>query len=320
MMVLLWYNYIMSRMDTIAIKDIYDCPLALKYVSRRAIEYIQLRDNIAKHGLIDPVTVRPSPTRPGMYELIHGIQRKTACAELNHETIPCYIRDDIDNEGDLLLLILASQAQKVEVKRPQFAMHLRRLIELNPNKTVRYYSGLLNVSPRWLTEQLSLLNLAPDILEMIDSGEISISNAYTLARVPQGFRKDFLHQAKTFSNADFKQLILPQVKAWKEKTALGQVTEKAQNKAVMVIRNRKILQQALDNHDISARIVLEAKPHTHEEAFRLGVAWAASVDPVSLHYQRVRMQAHLDNQKLAGERRKEILQRKAERSLKRNIT
>ncbi len=66
-------------------------------------EFAGLVDSIRKHGLIQPVVVRPSRSVRGAthhrgYELVSGYRRFAALRKLGYETIPCVIMD-LDDKG-----------------------------------------------------------------------------------------------------------------------------------------------------------------------------------------------------------------------------
>jgi ParB/RepB/Spo0J family partition protein len=63
-----------------------------------------LADSIKKHGLLQPITVRPSEN--GQYEVIAGQRRFFACSQIGLSPIPCLVRDDLsDNDAESISLI-----------------------------------------------------------------------------------------------------------------------------------------------------------------------------------------------------------------------
>jgi hypothetical protein len=59
----------------------------------------ELADSIRSHGLLEPILVRPRPTRkgkPGGWTIIAGERRWRACQMAGLDRIPVIVRDDLD--------------------------------------------------------------------------------------------------------------------------------------------------------------------------------------------------------------------------------
>ena len=74
-------------------------------------ELADLSQSIRENGLLQPIVVRPSPSREGgRYELVAGERRLRAVAELQWEEIPVVVRDVDDRT--LLVLALVENIQR----------------------------------------------------------------------------------------------------------------------------------------------------------------------------------------------------------------
>src|SRR4026207_834604 len=75
-------------------------------------ELAELRESLKTSGLLQPITVRPSPKNNG-YELIAGERRLRAAADLGWETIPAVVKEMTDQE--ILTLALIENLQRSDL-------------------------------------------------------------------------------------------------------------------------------------------------------------------------------------------------------------
>ena len=78
----------------------------LRDVDRESIDYLELRDSIRDHGVLQSLLVRPIE---GGSEIIEGLHRFTAAKEVGLEEVPCLIRRCSDDEA----LVLQLQANAI---------------------------------------------------------------------------------------------------------------------------------------------------------------------------------------------------------------
>ena len=73
-----------------------------------------LASNIQQYGLLNPLTVRPSPDQPDKYEIIAGQRRFLALQRLDWKEVPCcIITSSADDTKSIQLLGLAENIQRV---------------------------------------------------------------------------------------------------------------------------------------------------------------------------------------------------------------
>src|SRR5829696_6484008 len=72
-------------------------------------ELDELRESLKASGLLQPITVRPSPKDSG-FELIAGERRYRAAADLGWETIPAVVKEM--NDQEILTLALVENLQR----------------------------------------------------------------------------------------------------------------------------------------------------------------------------------------------------------------
>src|SRR5881398_2137945 len=131
-----------------------------------------LADSVRVQGVVQPVLVRPRVT--GGYELIAGERRWRAAREAKLTTVPAVVRE-ADDRNSLLLGLVENVARE----------------DLSPVEEARAYAVLIDEfalslpevaervgkSKPSISNRLRLLELADDLLELVDRGELSEGHA-----------------------------------------------------------------------------------------------------------------------------------------------
>jgi ParB family chromosome partitioning protein len=138
-----------------------------------------LAESIRAQGIIQPIVLRPRPA--GGYELIAGERRWRAAREAGVEVLPALVRD-ADDRDSLLLGLIENVARE----------------ELSPIEEARAYALLTDEfslslgeiaervggSKPGVSNRLRLLELADDILSMLERGELTEGHARAVLAVP----------------------------------------------------------------------------------------------------------------------------------------
>jgi ParB family chromosome partitioning protein len=138
-----------------------------------------LAESIREQGLIQPVVVRPRSQ--GGYELIAGERRWRAAREAGIEAVPAVVREADDRES-LLLAVVENVARE----------------DLSPVEEARAYAVLLDEfglalsdvatrvgrSKPAVSNRVRLLELPPDVLGMVERGQLSEGHARAVLAVP----------------------------------------------------------------------------------------------------------------------------------------
>ena len=198
----------------------------------------QLTESIRKHGILEPLLVRPMG-KAGLFELVAGERRFRAAKELGLTSVPVTIRELSDEdslqlalvenlqredlnpveetEGILQLLGLRLKIPPIDV--PPLLYRMRNEVIGNTNQNVlinseaqaveRVFAELGTISwESFATARLPLLRLPPEILEALRSGKIAYTKAQAIARIKDDQRR---HQLLT--EALSQDLSLAQIKA-----------------------------------------------------------------------------------------------------------
>ena len=161
----------------------------------------ELADSIALNGLIEPIIVRPVRDGSGDYRIISGHRRFLAICELamaepeRWARVPAIIREPASDVLEELLLIEANRATRVmsSADTMRQAERYRELLAELKSQGVEIPGRLRDAVAEAMqisTSRLARLdvirkNLSPEWMEAFETGSLSESAAYELARLPQ---------------------------------------------------------------------------------------------------------------------------------------
>lgn len=152
----------------------------------------ELSDSIKKHGLIQPLLVKPLST--GGYQIIAGERRWRACRLAGLEKVPVIIRE-LDN-AETMEIALIENLQREDLNPVEEALGYKTLIETF-SMTQEQVASRVGKSRPAVANALRLLALGEDELTALKNGEITQGHARTLLSLPEGdIRKEALLLAK----------------------------------------------------------------------------------------------------------------------------
>ncbi len=178
----------------------------------------QLRESVRKHGILEPLIVRPGPRNT--YELVAGERRYRAAKAENLLTVPVIVRELKDQEAfELALLenlqrddlnpidetegVLDLLCQRLEIDQAALVSLLnlaanaeRRGQPLTDNviRQIKVVDELLRTVGRLTREsfrsnRLPLLSLPEDILEFLRKGKLEYTKAKVIAKLEKDDRR-----------------------------------------------------------------------------------------------------------------------------------
>jgi ParB family transcriptional regulator, chromosome partitioning protein len=132
-------------------------------------ELAELKESLRASGLLQPVTVRPSPTGRG-YQLIAGERRWRAAQALGWDTISAIVREADDHT--LLALALVENLQRSDLNPLEEAEGYKRL-SLEFGLTQVRVAELTGKSRPTVANLLRLLELPDAVQAMVRTGELT---------------------------------------------------------------------------------------------------------------------------------------------------
>lgn len=124
-----------------------------------------LADSIQASGLINPILVRPSPTRPGRYELVGGERRWRAFKLLELEFIEARVKAMTDADAHVNAL---TDNEGDPISDFERARAYKRMMDENPDWTMTFLSRHVGVSKSTITRCLAYFKLPEGVLALLE--------------------------------------------------------------------------------------------------------------------------------------------------------
>jgi ParB family chromosome partitioning protein len=150
-----------------------------------------LAKGILKHGLQQPILVRPNPETEDRYIIINGERRFRAHQLANLPSIKCFIKTNLSIE-EVRDLQLIENLDRENLSDMELAKEFRKRIERG--QTQEEIADRIGQNRGFVQQRLALLKLSVEIQERVLNGEISFSNARKLLEI-----KDTIAQSKIAS-------------------------------------------------------------------------------------------------------------------------
>ncbi len=158
-------------------------------------------DSVKQTGIIVPAIVRPRAE--GGYEIVAGHRRKLASERAGFTDMPCIVRNLTDDEA--IIQLVDSNAQREDVlpseRAKAYKMRLeaikrtagsppRQAQENMPNNSANSRSddevgNTDGISGDTVRNIISLNNLVPELMQMVDDKKISLTPAYQIAALTE---------------------------------------------------------------------------------------------------------------------------------------
>ena len=164
-------------------------------------------ESVRDFGVLTPAIVRPDPD--GGYEIISGHRRHRASELAGKETMPVIVRD-MDDDAAIILMVDANlQRETILPSERAFAYKLKldamrhqagRPSEKNYSQVGNNFGKTsseemaeeLGTSKNQIFRYIRLTELIPEILDMVDNGQIKFNPAVELSYLAREEQQDFL--------------------------------------------------------------------------------------------------------------------------------
>lgn len=153
-----------------------------KFQPRKAFDEVELQelaDSITHNGMIQPIVVRQ--LKNSNYEIIAGERRFRASHLAGLKQIPAIVRNFNDKEA--LAVSLIENIQRKDLNAIEESLGYKRLID-EFKLTHEELSKVTGRSRSHITNILRLLNLHPEVQEMVIRGQLDMGHARALLPLP----------------------------------------------------------------------------------------------------------------------------------------
>jgi len=144
-----------------------------------------LSQDIAKNGLLHPITVRVCAQEPEWYEVIAGQRRCAACILLQWTHIDAVVVDANDSES-FLISLSENMHRKPMSNRDKCAALAKCYEECEQN--ISKVCALTHLAPNTVRRYIQISSLPGDVIDRLDSKEddrLTLAEAQTLAKAQE---------------------------------------------------------------------------------------------------------------------------------------
>jgi ParB family chromosome partitioning protein len=171
-----------------------------------------LAASLKQQGVLQPLLVRPHPTRKQEYEIVAGERRWRAAQRAKLHEMPVLVREFDDRQT--LEVALVENVQREDLSAIEEAEGYRRLME-EFQHTQDALASSLGKSRSHIANTLRLLNLPDAVKRLIEQGELTAGHARALvtAEDPEGLARQVI--AKGLSVRETERLAAAKKQAGK---------------------------------------------------------------------------------------------------------
>lgn len=273
------------RVATIDVNQIRESKEALRGIDRNNPQYVELAEQVRlTGGPLSAISVREfedTETGETYYSLIDGLQRLTATRDAGLPTIAATIMP-VDDFNTLIMQVIANTS-RVETKPAEYSKQLQLILQANPTMSSMDLAGKLGKTTEWIKQRLGLVNLVAEAARLVDAGNINLTNAYALAKLPPEEQGEYVEQAQSATISDFNNVVVQRLSAIKEAKKKGGSSD-----VVTVFKHKPYLHKigevveeaetcAFGNATIAAQRLVSA-----EDGWKAALLWASMSDPDSV--------------------------------------
>lgn len=198
--------------DDAKLKRIYEIPLDKfdpftdhPFKVRDDEDMINLVESIRTNGVLTPATVRRK--EDGRYELLSGHRRYRACQLAGLDSLRCEVVDMNRDEATIFMVESNFQRTKILPSEKAFAYKMRleamnrqgkrndltsAPVGLKFDNSATELSSQVGDSRTQIQRFIRLTNLIPEILNMVDEGQIALRPAVELSYIPKPQQKQLV--------------------------------------------------------------------------------------------------------------------------------
>src|SRR5215203_2787258 len=169
----------------------------------------ELSRSIKKHGLLQPIIVRPINRG---FEIVAGHRRFQACKILRWKTIPAMVKDVSDK--DAFEIQLVENIQRKTLDPIEEAQAFKLYVRDYGWGGITYLAETIMKSEQYVSSRLQLLELPQKVIDRIKSGELKVSHAFELLGLE--------HKSRESASYDVisKNMSVKEIRRYKSQLAL----------------------------------------------------------------------------------------------------
>lgn len=172
----------------------------------------ELASSIKEYGVIQPIIVTK---KNDYYQIVAGERRWRASKKAGISEIPAIVRDYDEQKNSEIALI--ENIQRQDLNPIEKAMAIRELLDTY-NLTQQKLADKLGISRSGLANTVRILNLSPDVIELVKEGKLTEGHCKALLAVDDP-EKQYLAAVHMIESGDSVREAEKQVKIKKKKVS-----------------------------------------------------------------------------------------------------
>ena len=193
------FNYV--KIDNILVRDDKH-----REVRKGTDAWNDFVDSIREYGVIQPITLSVNKDQKGTFKLVTGLHSLRGAEEAGLKVIPAVCIDVNDDEMNFIQI--QENLHRRQDTPSEFGRTVRRLMAnpkyQNLSKEQWLKKLAMKKSTSWFDSQMALNNLIPEVSTKVDAGEIAISKAYQLAKLPAELQIEWMEKAESMNANEFQ--------------------------------------------------------------------------------------------------------------------
>lgn len=141
-------------------------------------ELAELAASIREKGVLQPLLLRPHPSKAERFQIVAGERRWRAAQQARLHDAPCIVREFTDRET--LEIAIVENVQRADLNAVEEARAFRQLVE-NFGHTQDEIARAVGKSRAHIANTMRLLNLPASIIARLERGEITAGHARAAA-------------------------------------------------------------------------------------------------------------------------------------------
>ena len=172
----------------------------------------ELAASLKRHGVIQPIVLRPAPSVKGRYQIVAGERRWRAAQRAGLHELPAVVRDIDDRQ--ILELAIIENVQRVDLDPIEEAQGYRQLID-SFDYTQAELADVVGKSRSHVANMMRLLALPDQVIRMVRDGKLSAGHARALinAADPVGLAEQAVLRGLTVRQVEDLARKVPEARA-----------------------------------------------------------------------------------------------------------
>ena len=247
------------------------CPIQLRPVLKNTLDYLKLRDSVSDIGLLTPLLIR---TVGDYYEVIDGAHRLEVCIDLQVQWVPCHLVEMTDDEVRQAQVV--AHESRIDTHPAEYYRRLWQIVNIDKDMTINELATYLRWHPDKVKRTLSLVNLSPKGKKDLTRGDLYVTIAIEVCKLPVSRQDELLELNGTMPSGEYMELIRSEVRSYRDGKRGGKPTTHE-----LRFRPLKEVKHEYLRPAMAASVLTALNVTTLVEAWRAGIGWVLKDDPAS---------------------------------------